>query len=78
MSKTGEHAYRTLEQRRADGRKQRQVVRRQDQGHWAASLRRGSIGNTKADPLELLAKSMQGRVPELITEKYRRMALSPF
>jgi uncharacterized protein (DUF2252 family) len=72
-SSTKTQPYRTLDQRRTLGRKQRRVVKRQDQGQWTESLRL-----KLADPLALLAKSMRGRVPDLIEEKYRRMTLSPF
>jgi uncharacterized protein (DUF2252 family) len=45
-------------------------VRRQDHGRWDASLR-------QHDPLELVAESMRGRVPSLVTLKYERMLASP-
>jgi len=65
--------YKTPQQRRAFGRGQRKLVRRVDQGQWSDSVRTGNEG-----PLALLAASMQGRVPQLIDEKYRRMTASAF
>jgi uncharacterized protein (DUF2252 family) len=67
------HPYKTLQQRREQGRAQRKVVRRQDQAQWSAALRNGH-----PDPQTLLDASMKGRVPDLVDEKYRRMMLSPF
>jgi uncharacterized protein (DUF2252 family) len=60
----------TSQERRALGRARRKQVRRQDHGRWDASLR-------QHDPLELVAESMRGRVPSLVTLKYERMLASP-
>jgi uncharacterized protein (DUF2252 family) len=46
-------------------------MRRADHTKWQPAARR-------ADPLELLAASMRGRVPELVPIKYERMLASPF
>jgi uncharacterized protein (DUF2252 family) len=46
-------------------------MRRVGHADWQPKLRR-------ADPLKLLAESMRGRVPALISIKYDRMAVSPF
>ncbi len=61
----------TSQERRALGRARRKQVRRQDHAHWDAKLR-------QHDPLELVAESMRGRVPSLVTLKYERMLCSPF
>ncbi len=62
-------------QRRKLGQAQRKIMRRQEHARWAESFRkRGASG----DPLALLARSMQGRIPALSKLKYERMAASPF
>jgi len=60
-----------VEERFALGQKRRKQMRRTVHAEWKASERR-------EDPLKLLAASMRGRVPALVTLKYERMALSPF
>jgi uncharacterized protein (DUF2252 family) len=59
------------EERRALGQAQRKQVKRQEHALWDVKLR-------KDDPLQLLAESMKGRVPELVPIKYERMLASPF
>ncbi len=59
------------EERRALGQAQRKQVKRQQHALWDVKLR-------KHDPLQLLAESMKGRVPELVPIKYERMLASPF
>ncbi|MGC2299102.1 MAG: DUF2252 domain-containing protein [Acidobacteriaceae bacterium] len=61
----------TSQERRALGRARRKQVRRQDHARWDPSLR-------THDPVELVAESMRGRVPQLVTLKYERMLASPF
>jgi uncharacterized protein (DUF2252 family) len=58
-------------ERYALGQQQRKHMRRADHAGWHPPARR-------ADPLKLLATSMQGRVPALVQIKYDRMAVSPF
>src|SRR5665213_1948794 len=53
------------------GQERRKQMRRTVHAEWKASQR-------KEHPLKLLAASMRGRVPALVTLKYERMALSPF
>jgi uncharacterized protein (DUF2252 family) len=61
----------TPEERRAFGRSRRKQVHRVELAHWNGKER-------KHDPLELLARSMRGRLPQLVAIKYERMTLSPF
>ena len=61
----------TARERIALGQQQRKHMRRADHAGWQSKLR-------QADPLRLLADSMSGRVPELVSIKYDRMAASPF
>jgi uncharacterized protein (DUF2252 family) len=58
-------------ERFALGQERRKQMRRAVHAEWKA-------GERKEDPLKLLAASMRGRVPPLVTLKYERMALSPF
>lgn len=60
-----------VKERFALGQERRKQMRRTVHAEWKASERR-------EDPLKLLAASMRGRVPDLVTLKYQRMALSPF
>ncbi|GGA69638.1 hypothetical protein GCM10011507_21470 [Edaphobacter acidisoli] len=53
------------------GRDRRKQIRRLEHSAWDVKLR-------KEDPLKLMARSMQGRVPHLIKMKYGLMAASPF
>ena len=59
------------QERRALGQARRKQVHRQDHARWDAKLR-------THDPLALVAESMKGRVPNLVTLKYERMLESPF
>jgi len=61
----------TPQERRALGRAQRKQVPRQDHARWDTKLR-------QHDPVKLIAESMRGRVPQLVTLKYERMMESPF
>lgn len=61
----------TSQERRALGRARRKQVHRQDHAQWDAKLR-------QHDPLKLVAESMRGRVPQLVTLKYERMLASAF
>ena len=60
-----------LAERFSEGRTTRKHLRRADLANWNAKLRR-------QEPLALLAQSMHGRVPALVSLKYERMACSPF
>jgi len=64
-------AWATPEERREFGRSRRKQVHRVELAHWNAKER-------KHDPLELLARSMRGRLPQLVAIKYERMMVSPF
>jgi len=64
-------AWATPEERREFGRSRRKQVHRVELAHWNAKER-------KHDPLELLARSMRGRLPQLVAIKYERMMASPF
>ena len=61
----------TTRERFALGQAQRKHMRRADHAGWQPKLR-------TANPLDLLAASMRGRVPALVPIKYDRMAASPF
>jgi len=61
----------TTRERFALGQAKRKHMRRTDQAVWQPDARR-------ADPLDLLAQSMHGRIPALVPLKYERMAASPF
>jgi len=61
----------TSRERRALGQAQRKHMRRAGHAGWQPKSR-------TADPLQLLAQSMRGRVPALVPIKYDRMAVSPF
>ncbi len=61
----------TTRERYALGQSQRKHMRRAEHAGWQPKLRH-------ADPLQLLADSVRGRVPALIPIKYDRMAASPF
>jgi uncharacterized protein (DUF2252 family) len=58
-------------ERFALGQQRRKQIRRTGHAEWKAKER-------KESPLKLLAASMRGRVPALVTLKYERMAASPF
>ena len=61
----------THRERIALGQSKRKHTHRTDLAEWQSKLRR-------ADPLQLLADSMRGRVPAIVPIKYDRMAASPF
>ena len=58
-------------ERLAVGQQRRKQMRRTEHGVWKAKQRR-------EDPLNLMEKSMHGRVPALAALKYERMEASPF
>ena len=60
-----------VKERFALGQQRRKQMRRTVHAAW-------KVAERKEDPLKLLAASMRGRVPALVTLKYERMALSPF
>jgi uncharacterized protein (DUF2252 family) len=62
---------RTARERYAFGQSQRKHMKRADHAGWQPKTR-------TTDPATLLAQSMKGRVPALISIKYDRMAVSPF
>ena len=61
----------TYRERYVVGRSHRKHMRRAEHAGWQPNLR-------QSDPLQLLAESMRGRVPNLVPLKYDRMAASPF
>jgi uncharacterized protein (DUF2252 family) len=61
----------TARERSALGHSQRKHMGRAEHAGWQPKARH-------ADPLQLLAGSMRGRVPALVPVKYDRMAASPF
>ncbi len=63
--------FKTAKERMALGQARRKQMKRVDHAVWKAKDR-------KEEPLALLAKSTQGRVPELVALKNERMACSPF
>ena len=65
-----ESQYRSADDRRADGKALRKSAPRGSHAHWAAPKRR--------DPIDLLVKSNQGRLPNLVLIRFGRMMQSPF
>ena len=63
--------FRSLEERRTEGKALRDVSRREDHGRWKAPKNR-------RDPIEILSASNEGRLPTLIPIRFGRMAQSPF
>ncbi len=63
--------YRTADERAAEGRAIRDRVPRSTQAGWTAPKERH-------DPVELLGKSNEGRLPLLIPIRFGRMSSSPF
>ena len=61
----------SFRERFALGQSQRKHMRRAELAGWQPRHRR-------EDPLRLVAASMRGRVPSLVSIKYERMAMSPF
>ena len=61
----------TPQERRALGRARRKQMARQNHAHWQPESRRHK-------PIVLMEESMRGRVPQLISMKYKRMLESPF
>jgi uncharacterized protein (DUF2252 family) len=61
----------TPQERRTLGQARRRQVGRQEHNEFKVKAR-------KSSPLDLLARSMRGRVPALIQLKYKLMAASPF
>jgi len=67
----GSPAFQTARDRRKLGQARRKVMKRFDHSVWKA-------GDRKQDPLALLKRSTEGRVPGLVALKNQRMAASPF
>lgn len=63
--------YASVEERRSAGKALRDKVPRASQAGWKAPAHRG-------DPIELLLKSNEGRVANLIPIRFGRMSASPF
>lgn len=63
--------FRSRDERIAAGKQLREQLPRQQHGKWQAS-------NDRRDPVEILEKSNQGRIPELVPIRYGRMLHSPF
>jgi hypothetical protein len=63
--------WRPLDQMLAAGRLLRDKTPRAEQGRWRR-------GETRADPIDILHASDEGRVPELLPIRYGRMLASPF
>lgn len=61
----------TREERYARGKALREMCPRRSHGRWRPAADR-------ADPVELLQKSSEGRIPQLIPIRYGRMLQSPF
>jgi uncharacterized protein (DUF2252 family) len=61
----------SIAQRTALGKGRREIVRRRDHGSWGAPKDRGDI-------VALLREENEGRLPDLVPIKFRRMAASPF
>ena len=67
----GNATFRSAKERMKLGQDRRKLIKRLDHATW-------KLKDRKKDPLELLKKSTEGRVPKLIELKNQRMALSPF
>jgi uncharacterized protein (DUF2252 family) len=67
----GHTTFRTARERMALGQARRKQMKRVAHALW-------SVKDRKRDPLDLLKKSTQGRVPKLVALKNERMACSPF
>ena len=67
----GQNPYHTASARMKLGQGRRKLMKRIDHATWVPKDR-------KEDPLALLKKSAEGRVPKLVELKNERMALSPF
>ena len=63
--------YRSVDERRAEGRALRDSVPRESHGGWKAPTDR-------RDPVELLVESNKDRMPQLIPIRHGRMVESPF
>jgi len=67
----GNATFHTAKDRMKLGQARRKVMKRFDHAVWKPKDR-------KEDPLDLLKRSTEGRVPKLVDLKNQRMALSPF
>jgi len=67
----GNATFHTAKERMKLGQARRKVMKRFDHAVWKPKDR-------KEDPLDLLKRSTEGRVPKLVDLKNQRMALSPF
>ena len=63
--------YRSVDERRTQGRALRDAVPRESHGHWRAP-------SGRRDPVELLVESNTDRMPQLIPIRHGRMVESPF
>jgi Uncharacterized protein conserved in bacteria (DUF2252) len=63
--------YRSVDERRAEGRALRDALPRESHGGWEAPCDR-------RDPVEVLVGSNKDRLPQLIPIRHGRMAQSPF
>jgi uncharacterized protein (DUF2252 family) len=61
----------SIEERTAAGKALRDRVSRKSQGQWKPAAKR-------PDPIELLKRADEGRLPELLPIRYGRMSQSPF
>ena len=61
----------SIEERTAAGKALRDRVSRKSQGKWKPAANR-------PDPIELLKRADEGRLPELLPIRYGRMSQSPF
>jgi uncharacterized protein (DUF2252 family) len=61
----------SVEEREAKGKAARERAPRSSHGAWRAST-------TREDPVEMLQRQAQSRVPELVPIRYGRMMVSPF
>jgi len=68
---SGKGSFHTAKERMALGQARRKLLKRADHAVWKAKDR-------KEDPLALLKRSTEGRVPKLVALKNDRMACSPF
>ena len=63
--------YRSAASRRDDGKALRQTASREDHGGWKRP-------KDRTNPIDLLIKSNEGRLPELVPVRHGRMLQSPF
>ena len=66
-----EPQYRSVDERRAEGKTLREAAPREEQGQWKQR-------KDRRDPIDLLNESNVGRQPELVPIRYGRMMATPF